>query len=63
MASKHREQKIIASVPCPVCGARIGELCRQRATTLDRSLAQGGRPLLHTERRLEWERTKRGGAA
>ncbi len=28
MASNNREQSIIDAVPCPQCGARIGQRCR-----------------------------------
>lgn len=59
MASHTREQRIIRSVPCPVCGAKVGEMCKQIQRTLDRNLKNQGRPLLHTERRLDWQEWKR----
>lgn len=52
MASKHREQKIIDAVACPQCGAKRGELCKVH----EKSRAFQGRPVLHSERRAEWQK-------
>lgn len=57
MASKHRDEKVIASVPCPECGALAGEPCRnpvphQRQRGPQDRRAQPMRP--HTSRRVAW---------
>ena len=57
MGSRTREQRIIAAVPCPECGAAVGELCRQRRELLQR---ERGRPILHTARRIDWQEWKKG---
>jgi hypothetical protein len=51
MASKHREQHIIDSVACPLCGAAIGERCRG---------IRGGRPPMRSDvsRRQAWQSLK-----
>jgi hypothetical protein len=53
-----REPRIRAAVPCPVCGAAIGEACRQGRYPHDaRNGAEDRRPLLHRahqERRAAW---------
>jgi hypothetical protein len=54
MASKHREEKIIASVDCPECRAKRDELCRVNTTS---RLGQG-RPVTHTARREAWQRQR-----
>lgn len=42
----HREAKIIAAVPCPVCLAHVGQACR---------LPQQGRLIVHAARKLAWQ--------
>lgn len=52
MASRTREDRIIAAVPCSVCGAKIGELCDYlRAPQL-------GGIVSHTPRRKAWQALK-----
>lgn len=57
MASKTRDDRVIAAVACPTCGARAGERCRNPVPhqawrgPVDRR-AQPLRP--HIERRAEW---------
>ncbi len=50
MASKHREQRIIAAVACPQCGAPIGVSCRYAPGTIT-----AGRLFCHTERRRAYQ--------
>lgn len=57
MASKHREQKAIAAVACPVCHAPIGAACRNPDGTP--RLAYG-RPLICSDRRLAWQLIREG---
>ena len=63
MASKHREQQIIAAVACPRCGAARGDPCRvvsgraEGLTAMTRT-AQGLRPVVHGERRHTWQRLR-----
>ena len=52
MASKHREQKILAAVACTTCGAAIGEPCRYPD---GRRRLDYGRPMVCSERRLAWQ--------
>ena len=54
MASKTRDIRVIVVVPCPKCGARAGELCRNPARGLDGP--QPSRP--HSQRRAAWVRFK-----
>lgn len=56
MASNTREKRIIEAVPCPRCGAKIGELCRIDPRSRQ---ASPGRPILHQERRNAWMDWKR----
>lgn len=63
MASRTREQRILAAVACPRCGARVGERCRNpiRYQTMRGPEDRRAQPLrCHTERRLLWEERKRG---
>jgi hypothetical protein len=55
MASKHREQNVIAAVKCPKCGAVVGKLCRVN----EKSRISQGRPVLHQERREAWQEWKK----
>lgn len=61
MASKSRDERIIASVACPICGASIGEKCKnpiphqQYRGTIDLR-KQPMHP--HKERRDVWVRYK-----
>lgn len=56
MASKHREQHIIDSVPCPTCGAKIRERCRG----LLRPDKTRGNPPMRSDpaRRALWQESK-----
>ncbi len=56
---RHREQKAIAAVACPTCGAPRGQDCRLR-TEAERATARG-RLLIHAERRADWQVWKRAG--
>jgi hypothetical protein len=52
----NRDRKVIGAVPCPVCGARIGEPCR--------TVTRDGRPdalasRTHSDRRAAWQATDR----
>lgn len=49
MASKHREQRIVASVACPKCGAPIGDPCGYK---------HPDRPVVHGARRAAWQATQ-----
>lgn len=57
MASRTRDQRIVAAVPCPLCGAVAGQPCRnpvphqQQRGPKDRR-RQPMRP--HTARRVAW---------
>jgi hypothetical protein len=53
----HREQKIIAAVPCPACGAGRGEPC-QLSTEAELATARG-RLLVHGARRTMWQEYRR----
>ncbi|MGI8737620.1 MAG: zinc finger domain-containing protein [Candidatus Eremiobacter antarcticus] len=44
-------------MPCPYCGAAVGELCRVNTRTLSTS---PGRPIVHTPRRTAWQTSKHG---
>lgn len=57
MASKHREQKVIAAVSCPTCGAPQGLVCRQ--TISGRPQTFSGRPIVHQARRDKWREWKK----
>jgi len=57
MASKHREEKAIAAVACPTCGAARGEVCRDRDGTAH---LQYGRPILCAARRAAWQMIRDG---
>lgn len=46
-----RDRKVIATVACPVCGARLGEPCRQHGAHRARPLASR----THSERRRLWQ--------
>ena len=62
MASKHRDEKIIAAVPCPLCGAGTGERCRNPIPHQQRRGPEDRRPQparSHNERRLAWVDSKR----
>lgn len=52
MASKHREQNIIAAVACPVCGAAVGQPCGW-------SRSGNRRPACCPARRVAWQQWKR----
>lgn len=59
----NRGMKVIAAVPCPRCGARPGERCRnpvahQNNRGPDDRREQPIRP--HNERRAAWSDAKRG---
>lgn len=69
MASKTRDDRVIALVPCPRCGARKGEPCKNPVPhqmrrvehghwhdTLEDRRAQPVRP--HSERRALWVMAK-----
>jgi hypothetical protein len=53
-----REERIIATTPCPACGARLGEKCREGTAPHDASRGvEDLRPWLqrvHRERRAAW---------
>lgn len=49
MASKHREERIVAAVACPLCEGKIGEPCVTDAASSERTLRA------HQERRWAWE--------
>ena len=62
MASRTRDLRVIAAVPCPKCGAAIGQPCRnpvphdaQRGPVDHRAQPQR----THPERRLDWQEWKR----
>lgn len=62
MASKTRDDRIVAAVACPRCGAAVGEPCRnpvphQNWRGPEDRRAQPSRP--HNERRAEWVRWRR----
>jgi hypothetical protein len=67
MPSDTREQRIRASVPCPICGVGKHQPCRQGRYPHDaRNGPVDKRPLLrraHDERRQEWQAYKRQRAA
>lgn len=52
MASKHREEKVIAAVACPTCGAGPGMVCRQTISGKPQTFS--GRPIVHQSRRDAW---------
>jgi hypothetical protein len=62
MASRTRDERVVAAVPCPRCGARAGEACHNPVPhqtwrgQQDRR-AQPLRP--HSERRAAWVQSKR----
>lgn len=62
MASRTRDARIIAAVPCPVCGAGVGVRCRNPVPhdvnrgPVDRRKQPRS---LHKERRAEWVASKR----
>ena len=61
MASPHRDAKIIAAVPCPECGARMGEPCRNPIAHQPARGPQDRRPQPlrpHNPRRLAWVESK-----
>jgi hypothetical protein len=61
MASRHRENKVMAAVACPTCGAPRGAVCRQpdgRGGYQPRM--EFGRPLLCSERRAAWKMVRDG---
>lgn len=64
MASRHREQRIIATVGCPRCGAKRGDPCRVAAgpheglTAGVRISASAVRLVVHAERRQAWQRLR-----
>jgi hypothetical protein len=61
MASKHREQKAIAAVACPSCGAPRGQLCRRPDGRGGyKPQTQYGRPMLCDERRKAWQMIRDG---
>lgn len=55
MASRTREDRIIAAVPCSVCGARVGELCEYL-------IPQLGGIVSHSARRKDWQAAKAAAA-
>lgn len=63
MASKHREQHIREAVPCPVCGAPIGQACRKGVRAHDPRRGQEDlrEHMLraHDERKFAWQEWKR----
>lgn len=61
MASKHREEKAIADVACPVCHAKPGQPCREEFWLhgkIVRNIFAPGRPHCHTARRRAWVEMK-----
>jgi hypothetical protein len=52
MASKHREERVIASVACPTCKAVVNQPCCQ--TVSGRQQTFSGRPIVHQARRDAW---------
>jgi len=62
MASSTRDARVIAAVPCPRCGAAVGQPCRN---PVPHQAARGpvdkrAQPMrTHSERRLEWQEWKR----
>ncbi len=61
MASKHREQKIVAAVACPTRGAPRGTLCRQNMRPRGDGLPPlPARPMLCAARRTAWQMIRDG---
>jgi hypothetical protein len=63
MASRTRDQRVIAAVPCPRCGAARGQPCRNpvphdAGRGLEDRRAQPQRT--HPERRIDWQEWKQG---
>jgi len=56
MASKHREEKAIAAVACPTCGAPRGEPCRH--PTAPQAIAPERR--ICADRRRAWQMIRDG---
>lgn len=67
MPTDTRERRIRAAVPCPTCGAQLGQPCRAGTAPHDPSRgAVDMRPTLgrvHTDRRLAWLAAKHAGQA
>lgn len=62
MASKHREENIVAALACPHCHAQAGERCRNPVSHQTERGPEDRRaqPLrCHAERRAAWEEGKR----
>jgi hypothetical protein len=60
VASKHREQKVIAAIACPTCGAAVGQLCRRTRDELARVIGPTNRPLLCRDRVVAWQLLRDG---
>jgi hypothetical protein len=61
VASRTREERIVAAVVCPRCGARIGEPCRNPVTHQRHRGPEDYRlqpKRCHTERRQEWQKSR-----
>jgi len=56
MASRTRERRVIAAVPCPACGAEPGRYCSVNPKTI---AASRGRPIVHSERRRLWQQRRK----
>jgi hypothetical protein len=55
--SNSRDVRIVASVPCPVCKAQVGERCRNPYAHQQGRGPEDRRPQPagpHTERRMAW---------
>jgi len=63
MASRTREQRIRDAVPCPTCGAALGQACRKGIHAHDpRRGIEDLRPHMlraHDERRAAWQQWKK----
>lgn len=60
MASHHREQKIIAAVTCPACGAERGTLCKRPHKGRTDINPYAGRMFICRERRVAWQMIRDG---
>jgi hypothetical protein len=59
MASKSRENRIVAAVECPRCHARPGLACYIRGESTLVQMGTGQRPAVHPERRAAWQEWKK----
>lgn len=55
-SGQSRDAKVIATVACSLCGAPVGEPCRQHGSHQDRPLASR----THSERRKLWQMVRSG---